>query len=55
MQHEDNQFEVAVVGGGIVGLAIAYQSAVRGQRVILFERHPKAQGATIRSTATTTP
>jgi len=47
--HPTPKFDVAVVGGGIVGLAIAYTAAKRGSKVAIFERHPKAQGATVRN------
>jgi glycine oxidase len=33
-----NSFDVAVVGGGVIGSAIAYQLARRGRRVVLLER-----------------
>jgi D-hydroxyproline dehydrogenase subunit beta len=41
--------DVAVVGGGILGLAHAYVLARRGKRVVLFERGQLATGASIRN------
>ncbi len=42
-------FDVAVVGAGITGLAHVWSAAKRGLSVALFERHPQAQGASVRN------
>jgi FAD dependent oxidoreductase TIGR03364 len=43
------KYDVAVVGTGIVGLAIAYTASRQGLKVAMYERHPRAIGATIRN------
>lgn len=44
-----NSADVVIVGGGIVGLAHAYEAHRRGLTVALFERSPRAIGASIRN------
>jgi len=41
--------DVAVIGGGILGLAHGYVLARGGKRVVLFERNLRASGASIRN------
>jgi D-hydroxyproline dehydrogenase subunit beta len=43
------EFDDAIVGAGVIGLAHAYHLAMRGRRVIVFERSPQAVGASIRN------
>jgi glycine/D-amino acid oxidase-like deaminating enzyme len=44
-----NVADIAVVGGGILGLAHAYVLARKAKRVVLFERRQRAAGASIRN------
>ncbi|SEW30745.1 TIGR03364 family FAD-dependent oxidoreductase [Chitinophaga arvensicola] len=46
---QQQQADVAVIGAGIVGLAMAYQLASKGRKVVLFERNSKAISASIRN------
>jgi FAD dependent oxidoreductase TIGR03364 len=41
--------DIAIIGGGIVGLAHAYVALRRGYKVILFEREQFAVGASVRN------
>ena len=50
----DLEVEVAIVGGGIVGLAAAHFLAGRGSRLALLEARRIGFGATARSTAKAT-
>jgi FAD dependent oxidoreductase TIGR03364 len=45
----ENQYDIAVVGAGIVGLAIALSGAKMGKKVAVFERSPRSIGASIRN------
>ena len=47
--HKNRNAELAVVGGGILGLAHALVAARDGRSVVLFERHPEARGASVRN------
>jgi FAD dependent oxidoreductase TIGR03364 len=44
-----NGYDLAVIGGGVIGLAHAITAARRGKRVVLIERDPRANGASIRN------
>jgi len=39
--------DIIIVGAGIIGLAHAYMAGKSGKKVIVFERHPAAVGASI--------
>jgi glycerol-3-phosphate dehydrogenase len=41
-----DRFDVAIVGGGIAGLAVAWQAQQRGLRTVVLERDAFASGAT---------
>jgi FAD dependent oxidoreductase TIGR03364 len=43
------RFDDAVVGAGIIGLAVAYHQARRKRRVLVLERNPRACGASVRN------
>jgi FAD dependent oxidoreductase TIGR03364 len=43
------QVDVGIVGGGIVGLAFAWEAARRGRSVAVFERTLTPQGASVRN------
>lgn len=47
---ENERFNVAVIGGGISGVAIARECARAGRRTLLLEQHDFASGTTSRST-----
>jgi glycine oxidase len=44
--HSDRSFDVAIVGGGIAGLAVAWRARQRGLRTVVLERDRLAGGAT---------
>jgi glycine oxidase len=44
--HTTDRFDVAIVGGGIAGLAVAWRAQQRGLRTVVLERDRLAGGAT---------
>lgn len=46
---KEHRAQIAVVGAGIVGLAVAYAAIRRGMSVVLFERNAFAVGASVRN------
>ncbi len=49
MSAAPRQYDVAIVGAGILGLAHAYWLARAGQRVVVFDRDQVARGASVRN------
>lgn len=43
----DRSADIAIVGGGIVGLAHAYMALKKGYRVVMFERDEFSVGASL--------
>jgi glycerol-3-phosphate dehydrogenase len=46
----DESFDVAIIGGGIIGCGVARDAAMRGLRVVLFEKNDFGSGTTSGST-----
>lgn len=49
MSVSGNEFDLAIIGGGICGLAHALAGVRRGLRVMVIERDARANGASIRN------
>ncbi len=46
MPNRSSSFDVATVGGGVIGLSVAWRAAERGLRVIVLERGEPGRGTT---------
>ncbi len=47
--NQQHSVDIAIIGGGIIGLSHAYMAARKGYKVAIFERNEKAVGASIRN------
>jgi D-hydroxyproline dehydrogenase subunit beta len=47
--YNTKEYDIAIIGGGIVGLAMALANAKKGKKVAVFERNPQAVGASVRN------
>ena len=47
--NQEHKVDIAIVGGGIAGLAHAYMALLNGYSVVLFEREQFAVGASVRN------
>ena len=45
----ESRADIAIVGAGILGLAHAYLAAKAGKSVVVFEKSPRAAGASVRN------
>ena len=52
---ETRKFDAGVAGAGIVGLAHAYHLARKGLKTIVFERHSRPEGASLRGFGVISP
>jgi len=48
--HDNNNYDIIVIGGGATGFGVALEAQTRGFRVLLVEAHDFAQGASSKST-----
>jgi FAD dependent oxidoreductase TIGR03364 len=49
MEMATRNFDIAIIGAGIIGLAHAYCAARRGKRVVVIDKDVRANGASIRN------